>query len=880
MQPNWWEKYKPVEPETPPVTPRPDSTGGYRINPMVAEGKAMGELVPLEMRGKPPVDATIRLSDFTGKPAEAPKTDWLDKYQQVLTPEQEAVASEWANYLALARKHHGDRAIDIAGEGVTVAQDDVGLWRQAQAAARRSGWKAPDKASVMEGITTGLNDFSFGFSDEVGAGFNAALSYLWNLPGQGHEGAAKSAGDTYDLKMDQYNFTLDKAREDQGGVALATTLGASLIPGVGWASKAANTARGAQATTNLGKLWNGIKGTGKVLGGGAAMGELSGIGHARGDLGERIKQAGVESPLYGAAGGFLGTAAGRLLGGAVKKLDDAVRPVFMSPENRSLYLIERAMRRDGVDINDLMAAQRRVKAMGGDTLETLAEVAAYSGKSTGRNLRGLARALHAQPGRASEMAEALIQKRRAALHTGASKAVAAGTGQKVGNYADQIAELEDDLRLASTKAYDDFRASTVDPRIFEQRIVPILDSEPGRAAMQAARNGIAVNAAAARAAQDGGLAAQLDDAVGALDRSLNGNRIQLLPPIALDEVKKAFDDLIEAAGQRSYTGGILRTAKNNFADHVSSATGGAYGNALGTFSGGKRLRDAIDAGYSIFNKKAWQLDELLDGASDAGPRGILSAGEVEGVAFGFARALQDAIDGNDIAAVRRIMRDKAMQDKLRNIMGPSYPKFMSRVLRLMNRQDFDNFVAGGSPTARIQAELADAGQEDAMTRVLNNLGNQSAGGGIPSVRGAIAAATIQPFAKGAANLWRKLAYRGIGNEKINEQLGARMFAPMTDSRMRDLAGSMAARPASAAERLPELFGNAAGVTAAVTQGGDAIGVNSPEQRAATLVETADVALIEEYLDPNTPPARLREIEAHFGPQAAELWRLRAQASRQ
>lgn len=848
-----WEKYGDLVQPAAPAQPKLDPF--HMVKP-----EARGRVAALQTERAPP------------KPA-AQTTNWMDYGDPVLSPEQEDAANKWAEYLALARKHHGNRRLAEAG-GETIAADDVGLWKQAQAAAKRSGWKAPDKASLGDAVSTGASDFAFGFGDEFTSGVKAAGSFVSNL-GKGFDGAAKAAGDEWDLSMDRQNFQQERARQDEGGVALGTTLGLSLIPGLGLASKA----KAAAAPVSTGsKLWNSVKSGAKVAGTGAAMGELSGIGNSRGDIFNRVKEAGVEAPIYGAAGGVIGGVVGKALGGAVKGVSDAVRPVFMSADDRAMYMIERAMKRDGVTLDDLMTAQRRVKNMGGDTLETLAELAAYSGNSTGKNLRGLARALHAQPGRASEMAEQLIAKRRASIHKGASKAVASGTGQKVANYADQISELEDQLTTSSKQAYDDFRASPVDPAIFDARVAPILMTEPGRRAMTAASAGMRYDAGAARAAGDAALAKELDDAAALLELNARPgvNRMEVLSPRALDEVKRAFDDQIEEVGYRSYTGGKLRTAKNNFADHVSSATGGTYGNALGTFSGGKRLREAIDAGYGIFNKSAWQLDDLLEGTG--GPGGILSQGEVEGIAFGFGRALQDAIDKNDLSAVRRILRDKAMQQKLTKIMGPNYSRFMSRIVRMLNRQDFDGFVAGGSPTARIQAEMADAGDEDAMTRVLNNLGNQMSGGGTPSIRGAIAAATVQPLARGAANMWRKMAYRGIGNEKVNEELGGQMFSPMTDTAMQDFAGAMRARPQSTMGDVPDKFARVGSFMGAQGSGRDAAALNSAEERAAILVEQNDTAMLEEYLDPSTPPQRLRQIEQHFGPQAAELWRLRASVS--
>jgi hypothetical protein len=851
-----WEKYGDLVQPAAPAQPKLDPF--HMVKPEARE-----RVAALQVERAPP------------KPA-AQMTNWMDYGDPVLSPEQEDAANKWAEYLALARKHHGNRRLAEAG-GETIASDDVGLWKQAQAAAKRSGWKAPDKASVGDAIATGGSDFAFGFGDEFTSGVKAVGAFASNL-GKGVDGAAKAAGDEWDLSMDRQNFQQERARQDEGGVVLGTTLGLSLVPGLGLASKARTGAVAAPAMTNGAKFWNAVKSGAKVAGAGAAMGELSGIGNSRGDLLNRVKEAGVEAPIYGAAGGVIGGVVGKAIGGAVKGVSDAVRPVFMSADDRAMYMIERAMKRDGVTLDDLMTAQRRVKNMGGDTLETLAELAAYSGNSTGKNLRGLARALHAQPGRASEMAEQLIAKRRASIHKGASKAVASGTGQKVSNYADQIGDLEDQLTTSSKQAYDDFRASPVDPAIFDARVAPILMTEPGRMAMTSAARGMRMNAAAARSSGNAALSKELDDAAAALERNTqpNLNRLEVVPARALDEVKRAFDDQIAREGQGSYTAGLLRTAKNNFADHVSSATGGTYGNALGTFSGGKRLREAIDAGYGIFNKSAWQLDDLLEGTG--GPGGILSQGEVEGIAFGFGRALQDAIDKNDLSAVRRILRDKAMQQKLTKIMGPNYSRFMSRIVRMLNRQDFDGFVAGGSPTARIQAEMADAGDEDAMTRVLNNLGNQMSGGGTPSIRGAIAAATVQPLARGASNLWRKLAYRGIGNEKVNEELGGQMFSPMTDSAMNDFAGAMRARPQSTMGDLPDKFARVGSVMGAQGSGRDAAALNSAEERAAILVEQNDTAMLEEYLDPSTPPQRLRQIEQHFGPQSAELWRLRASVS--
>jgi hypothetical protein len=851
-----------------------------------------------------PAGQTKRASRFGHlfEPEEKPATG--------LTMDQERAAEEWLGYNNLVRKHHGERSKDYLGKPAGTPEEEWGL---AVETAKRNGWKSPEKSSGVDAFEAGMNDFAFGLGDEVGSAVQSGASFLWNLPGQGVEGAAKSAGDTFDRRMDESNFRMEKAHQDRPAETFATTAAASLIPGVGWGRAAVNGARAAPAVVSalpgagsfISKAVNLGKTAGKVGLTGAAMGEVSGIGNARGDIINRVKEAGIEAPLWGAGAGVGGVAVGKLLGNVIKGADNAIRPIFMDADNRALFMIERAMKRDGVTVPDLMRAQARVKAMGGDTLEVLAEIAAYSGASTGKNLRGLSRALHAQPGKASEMAEKLIAKRRDAVHKGASKAVAAGTGQNVDNYSDQLSDLEDSLRTNSKKAYDDFRSSQVDTGIFDGRISPLLKTEPGRVAMTSARNAMLVDSAATRGI-DPGLADELETAAMSLEARLKdmdaddlmrrgdtdgadalraevdanwqeiGGQRGMLPARALDEVKKAFDDQIDHA--KPYTASNLRKHKNAFAEHVSAATGGAYGQALGTYSGGKRLREAIDGGYKAFSMKPHQLDDLLDGTG--GPGGVYSQEEVEGIALGFGRAIQDAVDSNDLSAVRKVLRDKGMQSKLKKIMGASYPRFVSRFMRLANRQDFDSFVAGGSPTARIQAELADAQGEDTVSRVFNNLGSQAANGGGINILGALKAATIQPLAKGAGEIWNKVAYRGIGNDAVNEALGKRLFTPMTDRPMRKLASKMTTRPPQLSAKLPDAMGRTGGYMGALGAGRDAVPAGAPEERAEVLVEDFDGAMLEEYLDPATSPARLRQIEQHFGPQAAELWQMRASASAQ
>jgi hypothetical protein len=182
-----WEKYGDLvsAPTTPKAMPRIGEMDGGRffggpgVTPKPLHGPALAEA----QQG----------ADLMERRKAAPKTNWEQYGDPVLTPEQEDAANQWAEELALIRKNHGDRAVDVAGEGVVAAKDDVGLWRQAQAAAKRSGWKAPEKANLGEGVATGANDFAFGFGDEFASGVNAAKAFLWNLPGKGMEGAAKAS---------------------------------------------------------------------------------------------------------------------------------------------------------------------------------------------------------------------------------------------------------------------------------------------------------------------------------------------------------------------------------------------------------------------------------------------------------------------------------------------------------------------------------------------------------------------------------------------------------------------------------------------------------------------------------------------------------------
>ena len=459
------------------------------------------------------------------------------------------------------------------------------------------------------------------------------------------------------------------------------------------------------------------------------------------------------------------------------------------------------MKADGLTLEDLQKVQRGLANRGDSGVyETFSELGGLAENSSGANLRGLAMALGSVPGPAQEAILARVAQNAEQLPKRTSRAASRATGQDASKAAATLDELEARLKQDSVPLYDNFYAAPVDEAVYNAEIAPILDTQQGRAAKGSALRNLRTQEASLKAAVASGrvdMQSALARVTASID-SLSTNKS--LTPEALDHVKRAFDDQIEAAGQGSYTASNLRSAKRNFAESVSRATGGTYGEALGFYEGGKRLEEAFDIGLNAMKQPTWQLERAMNKGNRGSP---FSAGEVEAIAMGVARHIEDLIEANDQAALTKLMKGKALKNLSTALDDPkAAAKFEQSIQRLAANREWGRRVSGGSDTAMRLAAVDDASrlEEDPITRALDRAANSTAP---PSVFGAAWQAVAKPAANAATDAYRRLKYPGIRDEEVNAALAPMMGNAMTKGNLDQVASTIEARLAAKnPKRLP------------------------------------------------------------------------------
>jgi hypothetical protein len=477
-------------------------------------------------------------------------------------------------------------------------------------------------------------------------------------------------------------------------------------------------------------------------------------------------------------------------------------PARSRAEQRADDLLIKKLAADGITMDDVRKIQARLARRGDSGVyETIGEIAALTDKSSGANLRGLQMAGGAAPGPLQEALVGLVNQNTDKLSPRLSRGATRATGQKADNAVATLDELETRLRTEAAPAYDTAYATPVDPQVFANEIVPVLNTPSGQKALQAARNNLASVAAdlQARAARGASERATMESqraqaAVKSIDDFMaDPVRGTAIPTtMALDYTKRAFDDVIANAGFGSDTARIVGGTKRNFADSVSQATGGEYGNALGVFEDVKRLEDAFDVGTQALNKKTWELQRDMAKGRNGSP---WTAGEIEALAMGVARNIEDLIEANNQSALTKLLKDKALKN-MATALGSqkAADMFEETIRRLGANREWGRRVAGGSDTAMRQAAIRDAGMEgeDAVTRVLDRVetsGNQF------SLPGLVNDVAVKPIARTAKDIYQRLRYPGVYDEEVNRALIPLIGKPMTEGNLNEVIRRVEARMA-------------------------------------------------------------------------------------
>jgi hypothetical protein len=448
------------------------------------------------------------------------------------------------------------------------------------------------------------------------------------------------------------------AGEAIGGLGPAVA-GILAAPFTGGASTAA-TAAGAARIPGLASMM--VRGAGA----GAATGALSGAGTAQGGLEDRV----LGATLGGVTGGVLGGATPAVtsaVGAGARRVGEATGIVRQQdPLNKAQEIIARSIAREGMTPQQLAARQAEVVRTLGARDETIADIG-------GEGVRRLARGAMAIPQAAETEARQMLTER----------AVAAGP---------RIIKDITDLTAVGARDLDEVALDIINRR--SMLASPLY--EQARAAGQV--ESFAID----------NLLRKSKDIQTAIADARRLPQYADLPDNDMVMLDKAYKYVGDLANEARRTG---KSARANDLDDLRIQLRTAitdkvpvYGKALDTFSGESVLLDALNSGREKFLRKTpAEIRRELDQFKDEGQQQMYRLGAIQ--------TLRDEIYGMretaDVAS--KFLNDRNMKDRFKLIFNSTgeYEDFIKNLQREQSMARTRGAIEGGSPTARIQQEIAE-----------------------------------------------------------------------------------------------------------------------------------------------------------------------------
>lgn len=184
------------------------------------------------------------------------------------------------------------------------------------------------------------------------------------------------------------------------------------------------------------------------------------------------------------------------------------------------------------------------------------------------------------------------------------------------------------------------------------------------------------------------------------------NQVPLM--VRIDAWKKAADDAVGAAtraGEKN-TARVISQTRDNVLDVVKRKNP-AYQQALGAWAGPTKYLEAIEAGKEILSTST-SAEELLSNVSKLG------ASEQEAFRIGALSAINAKLrsDSAKLADATKYLRSPEVRNKVAAIMPTkgAAEAWNKRLDMEVSRSELSRQALGGSPTARRQMELSDAGE--------------------------------------------------------------------------------------------------------------------------------------------------------------------------
>lgn len=527
--------------------------------------------------------------------------------------------------------------------------------RYEQSVARLSKLSGPPvEAGIGRSILQGL---TFGFADEAEAALRARAT---SGPRYEQELARVREG----IKQYEEAYPVRAFAGEAAGGLIPTVAGIAASLPTGGASTAMTAARtGRQAAKIPGLVSQIVRGAGA----GATTGAISGAGTAEGGLESRLIGAGVG----GATGGVFGAGTPVVttgIGAGVRKAGEATGIVQPQDATRKAQeIIARSIAREGMTPQQLAARQAEVVRTLGARDETIADIG-------GEGVRRLARGAMAIPQAAETEARQMLTER----------AVAAGP---------RIIKDITDLTAVGARDLDEVALDIINRR--SMLASPLY--EQARAAGQV--ESFAID----------NLLRKSKDIQAAIADARRLPQYADLPDNDMVMLDKAYKYVGDLANEARKSGKSMRAndlddlriqLRTAITDKVP-----VYGKALDTFSGESLLNDALEAGRTKFIKKTpAEIRRDLAQFKDEGQQQMYRLGAIQ--------TLRDEIYGEknqftDVAS--KFLNDRNMKDRFKLIFNSTgeYEDFIKNLQREQSMARTRGAIEGGSPTARIQQEIAE-----------------------------------------------------------------------------------------------------------------------------------------------------------------------------
>lgn len=614
-----------------------------------------------------------------------------------------------------------------------------------------SGVEIERPGRLRSAIATGVQGATFGFGDEIGAAIRAAPRLL---PG------GQSFGESYDENVDAARQGIAAAREDFPGQSIATEIAGAAVPLIatgGAAAPASGATTGARALGAVGRLAQ------APIRGGALAGGLYGAGASEGGVEERLTGGAVGAATGGAAGGLL-AGAGRVLRPVVSRAVDMVRPQLSRAQgavgqvvdrlgigtvrDRAVGALTAAMERAGIKPDDLsrLAAEARpgetimdvaartdnpargalTRMVAGGALGAGAAavadpgdspiastVGAVAGAGLSRRLPGnavarLGRAAQSIPSRGSQQIDDFLAERSAGAGPRIQESVQSRTGRSLTGALEQVDELTTQARRTAGPLYDEAYQHTVDtPGVRQMAELPEFQ-RAYREAQDVARI-------------EGDALPDLPDFAALREMGADPAKAEFagIPVKGLDYMKRYLDQIIESGSDASGSldrtrARALRNRLSKVLEEVDEAVP-SFGQARAAFRGPTRQAELIQIGREGGEIRGQRLKPFLNENEEVLERFVSTLSPEERSAYlsgamdDVRQMLTSVSTGRDAAAALTRREAPAVVRRLRLLFDDdaSFDAFLEDLSSERGMAGVANFVRGGSPTARIQAEQAD-----------------------------------------------------------------------------------------------------------------------------------------------------------------------------